>query len=85
MGLSGAKACVAAGAKVVAMGRDAESVAAAQQSLGANACVFAGDATDPATAPAVIDLALKQFGNFTDSITSLAAVVAAPAMDRCMI
>ena len=61
LGLSAAKACVAAGAKVVAVGRDDEMVARAAAELPNDACVFAGEATDPKTAPAAIDRAIERF------------------------
>ena len=59
LGLSAAKACIAAGAKVVAVGRIKETVASARQMLGANAGVFAGDATNPATAQEAIARAIE--------------------------
>jgi NAD(P)-dependent dehydrogenase (short-subunit alcohol dehydrogenase family) len=63
LGISASRACTAAGAKVVAVGRNVESVDAAAKTLGA-ACVFAGDAIDPNTAPSAIDRAIEEFGNF---------------------
>jgi NAD(P)-dependent dehydrogenase (short-subunit alcohol dehydrogenase family) len=64
LGLSAAKACIAAGAKVVCVGRNQETVAAAQQVLGSDACAFAGDATDPSTSSNAIARALHQFNRF---------------------
>jgi NAD(P)-dependent dehydrogenase (short-subunit alcohol dehydrogenase family) len=65
LGLSAARACVNAGAKVVAVGRHGETLDAATRELSsADACVFAGDATDPATAPAAITRAIEQFDRF---------------------
>jgi len=64
LGLSGARACAAAGAKVVAVGRSADSARAAADVLGGGARVLAGDATDPGTAPRAIDAALDAFGRF---------------------
>jgi len=64
LGLSAAKACIRAGAGVVACGRNPESAAAAEQALGSAARVFVGDATDPGTADAAIRLALEAFGRF---------------------
>jgi NAD(P)-dependent dehydrogenase (short-subunit alcohol dehydrogenase family) len=62
LGLSAAKACIAAGAKVVAVGLGAETVDVAREALGASARVLAGDATDPASAPAAISRAVDDFG-----------------------
>lgn len=63
LGLSGAAACVAAGARVVVVGRKPESIDAAVTALGIHSAVgLAGDASDPATAPAAIDSAVKTFG-----------------------
>ena len=64
IGLSAAKAFVAAKAKVVVVGRKAKSVAAAQDALGPSARAFKGDATQPATARKAIQIALEQFGGF---------------------
>lgn len=64
LGLSAAKACVAAGARVVVVGRDAENAAAAGRELGPAAVSVAGDAVDPSTAAAAIDRAVQAFGGF---------------------
>jgi NAD(P)-dependent dehydrogenase (short-subunit alcohol dehydrogenase family) len=64
LGLSAAKACVVAGAQVVAVGRDPEGVAQAEAALGAAGRGLAADATDPTTAPRAIELALSAFGRF---------------------
>ena len=64
MGLSAAKACVAEGARVFAVGKDDEHASAARTMLGAAACVITGDATDSETAPRAIQAALSQFGRF---------------------
>lgn len=64
LGLSAARACVAAGAKVVVCGRNPESAAAAESELGAAGRSIAGDATDSATARAAIQLAIEAFGRF---------------------
>lgn len=64
LGLSAARACVRAGANVVACGRNPESAAAAQESMGDKARVFLGDATDSTTADEAIRLALSAFGRF---------------------
>ena len=64
LGLSGARACLAAGARVVITGRKAASLAAAAQELGSDVATLAGDATDPAHAPAAIALAKERFGGF---------------------
>lgn len=64
MGFSAARACVEAGAKVVVVGRGDENAASAGQALGPSGRAIAGDATDPATAPVAIDLAVREFGRF---------------------
>jgi NAD(P)-dependent dehydrogenase (short-subunit alcohol dehydrogenase family) len=64
MGLSGARACVDAGAKVVVVGRDRGDAEAAGRSLGDAARVMIGDATDSQTAPRAIALAIREFGRF---------------------
>ena len=50
MGLSASKACVAAGAQVVVVGKDPETTTAAELVLGSKVLAFTGDATDPRTA-----------------------------------
>jgi NAD(P)-dependent dehydrogenase (short-subunit alcohol dehydrogenase family) len=62
LGLSAARAFLAAGAQIVAVGRNSESVAAAGRELGEKARVFPGDACDPATAPQAIEEAVRTFG-----------------------
>jgi len=64
LGLSAAKAFVAEGAHVVAVGRMPETVAAAQKELGLNAKVLVGDANNPATASNAITTAHREFGSF---------------------
>jgi NAD(P)-dependent dehydrogenase (short-subunit alcohol dehydrogenase family) len=64
LGLSAVKACVAEGARVVVVGRDELGVRGAEQELGDACAGLTGDATDPATAPHAIDLALARFGGF---------------------
>jgi NAD(P)-dependent dehydrogenase (short-subunit alcohol dehydrogenase family) len=64
LGLSAARAFVEAGARVIAVGRNAESCAAAQAQLGEAARVLGGDATDPQTAPRAIGEAVRAFGDF---------------------
>lgn len=64
LGLSAARACMAAGAKVVVCGRNGESVAAAQAEVGANGIAFVGDAQDSATAVEAIRHAENKFGRF---------------------
>ena len=64
LGFSAARACVDAGANVVIVGRNPENARCAAGSLGDGARATTGDAADPATAPAAIELALKEFGRF---------------------
>jgi NAD(P)-dependent dehydrogenase (short-subunit alcohol dehydrogenase family) len=64
LGLSAAKGCIRAGARVVVCGRNPESAARAEQDLGPASRAMVGDAVDPAVAPASIQLALHAFGRF---------------------
>ena len=64
LGLSAAKAFVAQGAKVVTVGRNAESCAQAQSLLGNAVHVLEGDATESHTADKAIQTALEKFGSF---------------------
>lgn len=64
LGRSASQACVAAGAKVVAVGRSPESVAALAAELGDAGRVQAGDATHPETAERAIAAARASFGGF---------------------
>ena len=62
LGLSAAKACAAAGAKLVVVGRDAETAAGAEAALGHAVRVFVADATQPPTATDAIAAAVNAFG-----------------------
>ena len=62
LGLSGARALVAAGANVVVVGRNAANAAEAVESLGSQARHLVADASDPTTASAAIALATHEFG-----------------------
>jgi NAD(P)-dependent dehydrogenase (short-subunit alcohol dehydrogenase family) len=64
LGLSAARAFVAAGAKVVVVGRNEEKVEGAKRMLGPSAVALAADATDPKTAVAAVNLAVSNFGGF---------------------
>ena len=64
LGLSAARACIVEGAKVVVVGRNADSAHEAQVHLGGAAVALAADATDPTTAPRAIEQAITQFGGF---------------------
>lgn len=64
LGLSAAQALLAAGARVVVVGRNPANVTAATQALGPSARGLAGDATHPETAPKAIALAVNEFGAF---------------------
>jgi NAD(P)-dependent dehydrogenase (short-subunit alcohol dehydrogenase family) len=64
LGLSAAKAFVGEGARVVVIGRNAESLGQADATLGQAARSLVGDATDPRTAPKAINLAKQEFGGF---------------------
>jgi len=64
MGLSAARACIAAESRVVCVGRNSQSAAAAESLLGSRARILVGDASDPATAPLAIQSAMETFGRF---------------------
>lgn len=64
LGLSAARACVAAGARVVVVGRKQAGCEAAKAALGANGRVLRGDAAQPRTAATAIDEGLAVFGGF---------------------
>ena len=65
LGLSGAVALVAAGAKVVIVGRDGDKVIRATDQIGKNHCAgLALDACKPATAVDAIKTAIERFGRF---------------------
>lgn len=64
MGLSAAHACVAAGARVLLVGRDPNNAESAKRALGDAAAIVTGDAADPQTANSAIDKALSHFGGF---------------------
>ncbi len=64
LGLSASKACIAAGAVVVAVGNDPGTTAAAEMVLGDKALAFTGDAREPDTSERAIGEALAAFGGF---------------------
>ena len=64
IGLSAAKAFVAEGAKIVAVGRNPDSATEAKKILGKNAEVLAADATHPETAENAILTCIEEFGSF---------------------
>jgi NAD(P)-dependent dehydrogenase (short-subunit alcohol dehydrogenase family) len=64
IGLSAARAFIHAGARVIAVGRDVQSAAAAQMDLGTLAHVIAADARDAATGSQAIEEAVQRFGKF---------------------
>ncbi|MBS1575005.1 MAG: SDR family oxidoreductase [Bacteroidetes bacterium] len=64
LGLSAAKAFVANGAKVVAVGRNEVSGIAAKKEIGKNIEVIAADATEADTAIKAIHYCIQQFGSF---------------------
>ncbi|HEV7869251.1 MAG TPA: SDR family oxidoreductase [Chthoniobacteraceae bacterium] len=64
LGLSGALAFVAAGAQVIAVGRNDASAQAAADRLGSAGATLVADARDPQTAPRAIEEALRRFGHF---------------------
>lgn len=62
LGLSAARACVAAGARVVVVGRDAAKADAALTELGADSRAVAGDAVQAETAERAVQTAVDAFG-----------------------
>ncbi len=64
LGLSAARACVAAGARVVIVGRSAASLDLALGELGPSARGLLGDACDPGTAERAIETAVHDLGGF---------------------
>lgn len=64
LGLSGARACVAAGGRVVVVGRNPANADRAAAALGDAGTALVADAADPAAAPGAIDLAVRRFGRF---------------------
>ena len=64
LGLSAARACVRAGAKVVVCGRNPDSAREAEAVLGPSSRAVVADATQSATAVDAIQLSLETFGRF---------------------
>lgn len=64
LGISAARAFVAAGARVLVVGRDEAHVAAAATELGESGRAIRGDATQPDTAAKAIQSAIGAFGDF---------------------
>jgi NAD(P)-dependent dehydrogenase (short-subunit alcohol dehydrogenase family) len=64
LGISAARAFVAAGARVVVVGRDASHAAAAGSELGHAGHALAADAIQPDTAPKAIQKAIEILGDF---------------------
>lgn len=64
IGLSAARAFIADGAKVVAVGRNTDSVAEAKEILGKNAEVVSGDGSRPGTAMNAINICMEKFSGF---------------------
>jgi 3-oxoacyl-[acyl-carrier protein] reductase len=73
LGFATAQALVADGAKVVISSRDQKRVDAAVAELGGPACAagLAADLSDPATAPALTELAGSSFGRFDGALISV--------------
>jgi NAD(P)-dependent dehydrogenase (short-subunit alcohol dehydrogenase family) len=62
MGLSAARACAREGARLMIVGRDAQTTDAAAGELDPNTATLTGDVTDPKVAEAAVNLALQRFG-----------------------
>ena len=71
LGRATAEALVADGARVVVSSRSQESVDAALAALGDNARGLAADNADPATAEAVVQLALETWGRLDGALISV--------------
>lgn len=65
MGLSAALCLNKKGAKVMVIGRNAESCEKAKSQLGPDCLVLSGDATNPRTIEEAIEMSHKTFGNIT--------------------
>ncbi len=64
LGLSAARTCVAEGARVVIVGRNAEHANAAVDQLGDDARAVVGDAVKPDTVAQAVERAVTEFGGF---------------------
>lgn len=64
IGLASAKAILAAGGKVVGVGKDDANSKKAIAALGSEAEILTADATDPATAELAVSTAVETFGRF---------------------
>lgn len=64
IGLSAGRAFLKEGAKLVVLGRNAETVNKAAVEWGLNAYVLIGDATEPGTTAKAIQLCVEKFGGF---------------------
>lgn len=64
LGLSAARACAAAGAKVVVVGRNRQNVRSAGDELAGRGLALEGDASEPNTAASAIARAVAAFGAF---------------------
>jgi NAD(P)-dependent dehydrogenase (short-subunit alcohol dehydrogenase family) len=65
LGLSATKACVRAGARVVAVGLPGQDAVLLEDTLLEDACLLStGDARDPATAESAVARAVEKFGGF---------------------
>jgi len=64
IGLSAARAFISEGARVLVVGRNADSVAAAKKELGKNGETLSADATHPKTAINAILTCIEKFGGF---------------------
>jgi len=62
LGLAATRACVGAGARVVAVGRDSEKAAALECELGAAVRVVLGNAESAATSQRAVAVAVQEFG-----------------------
>lgn len=71
LGLAGARALVAEGARVVVSARDPERVEAAARALGEAALGVAADLADPGTPDLLVKAALQRFGRLDGALVSV--------------
>lgn len=62
LGLAATRACVSAGGRVVAVGRDPLKGAALEREFGAEVRMVSGDAAEPTTSRRAVALAVREFG-----------------------
>ena len=84
LGLSGARAIVAAGGRAVAVGKDEETSRAAEAVVGEGYVSLTADATVSGTAERAIELAMARFGRFDGLYHVAGGAGGRWGMGRCM-